>query len=500
MKLSKLVKSDIFLSILIFILAFPQRFILMSKGYFAFNYDQGRDFLAVSKILSGDIVLIGQTTGLQGIFYGPWWYYFLTPLIWISGKDPQVVANIFAIIGVLTIVGIYLLIKSITNSRPTSFLIALFSAISPNWMLGSTNIWNPTLTPILLIIFIYYLNKIFLFKKPFHYLVLGASGFLIFDTTASFGSILILCILASPFIFRKTFLRKEFLLTLLGGFLVLLPRIVFEIKNNFLMTNSVLTYLKEPTIFGDKLTLAERFIVRYDQFSNLFTATFTRNNQIVAIFIAVVITLFVLTTILNKKIFEKIRDDAFIIYLTLLILSTFIFFTVFPDRVWDYYLVGLPLIAVVALARLLMHVSKLKKLSGFTIIFLAILIVINLRNDLYPPYDITWEGDDSTYRNPRMIMDYISNQNPQDYNYFAYSPAIFDFPFDYLFSWYWEKGIINKPNPGSKTMYLIIREASTNKYLTTGWYGDKTRDKTIVVDKKEFPGDIIVEKHEFNNL
>src|SRR3989338_751022 len=84
----------------ILLVSLPKRLILTSNGIFAFNYDQGRDFLAVSKIIyEKDLVLIGQTTGLQGVFYGPWWYYFLAPLIYVFGGDPQKVAIALALFG-----------------------------------------------------------------------------------------------------------------------------------------------------------------------------------------------------------------------------------------------------------------------------------------------------------------------------------------------------------------------------------------------------------------
>src|SRR3989338_2883452 len=89
------IKNKVFLYELIsivwiFMAAIPRRLIFPLKELFAFNYDQGRDFLAVSKIIwEKDFTLIGQTTGLPGIFYGTWWYYFLAPVVFVSGGVPQ---------------------------------------------------------------------------------------------------------------------------------------------------------------------------------------------------------------------------------------------------------------------------------------------------------------------------------------------------------------------------------------------------------------------------
>src|SRR3972149_7755166 len=103
--------------VLIFLAALPRRLIFPLKGLFAFNYDQGRDFLAVSKIIwEKDLVLIGQTTGLSGIFYGPWWYYFLAPVVFVSGGDPQKVACFFSFLGILSTVVHDLLLKVLINN------------------------------------------------------------------------------------------------------------------------------------------------------------------------------------------------------------------------------------------------------------------------------------------------------------------------------------------------------------------------------------------------
>src|SRR3989344_6497659 len=123
-----------------------------SQGFFAFTYDQGSDFLKVAQIIyDGKIMLIGPTTGLQGIFYGPWWYYFLSPLLYLSGGDPQKVSIFFAVLGIFTTLGIYFFIKYSTKSIPIAFGLSLIAAMSSTWMLGPTLIWSPSLVPPLMI-------------------------------------------------------------------------------------------------------------------------------------------------------------------------------------------------------------------------------------------------------------------------------------------------------------------------------------------------------------
>src|SRR3989337_4292059 len=163
----------------IFIAAIPRRLIFPLKGLFAFNYDQGRDFLAVSKIIwEKDLVLIGHTTGLPGIFYGPWWYYFLAPAVLVSGGDPQRVAIFFAVLAIFSTVFLYLLLKTLTKNTLLSLILATIAAFSNLWMFGSAHILNPSLTPIFFMISIFALHKIASGASPFYFLIYGLSIFL----------------------------------------------------------------------------------------------------------------------------------------------------------------------------------------------------------------------------------------------------------------------------------------------------------------------------------
>src|SRR3989344_4303698 len=242
----------------IFLAAIPRRLIFPLNNLFAFNYDQGRDLLAVSRIIDEkDVVLIGSTTGLQGIFYGHWWYYFLAPLVFITDGDPQKIAIFFAFIGVFTIVFLYFLLKKITENIPLALFVSSIAAFSNLSMLGPTSIWNPTLTPIFFIANIYAAHKIFKKPHPFFYFLLGISAFLVADTTGSMSPIILGFFITLPVFFKKYFYKKEFLYALFGALLILLPRILFELKNNFLMTRSTIQYLIDPPIYGERLNIIQ---------------------------------------------------------------------------------------------------------------------------------------------------------------------------------------------------------------------------------------------------
>jgi len=205
--------------------------------------------------------------------------------------------------------------------------------------------------------------------------------------------------------------------------------------------------------------------------------------------------LIVLGVLRNKNTARNFTRDSILLYGLFLLFAFLVGFSVFPDRVWDYYLVGLPIIITVIISRIMARAFDTKNLRLIVILFLIILVVLNFNRGLVSPFKISWEGDGASYRNQKKVMDYIASLNPRSYSLYAYSPAIFDYAFDYLVFWYTKKSLLEEPKYGQNLMYLIIRDDPDHTYLLRGWYGDKTKDNTTLVERKTFPGDLVVEKH-----
>src|SRR5260370_38656583 len=109
-------KMYLLLLLIILIGAFLRVFGIATNS-FAFTYDVGRDMLALQQIVyHHKIPLIGFTTGMPGIFYGPWWYYLLVPSFALSGGNPQFVAYFIALTGIATIFLMYMIGKKISDS------------------------------------------------------------------------------------------------------------------------------------------------------------------------------------------------------------------------------------------------------------------------------------------------------------------------------------------------------------------------------------------------
>jgi len=111
-------------------------FIIWALGFFLrtyrqssllpFYYDQGRDAKMAADIISlKNFPAIGPTTGISGLFLGPFWYYLITPGYFIASGNPVVASYFIAFLESLTIPLIFFLLKKYWHSDTAYFAATL---------------------------------------------------------------------------------------------------------------------------------------------------------------------------------------------------------------------------------------------------------------------------------------------------------------------------------------------------------------------------------------
>ncbi|GAG06631.1 unnamed protein product, partial [marine sediment metagenome] len=146
------------------------------EGRFQFVFDMGRDM-----IWTRDIVvlkkpyLIGPWGSISGVFFGPFWYYFLSVPFILSGGSP--IASVLAVcfVNLAAIFIGYQFGKEIKNKR-LGILIAFFFAFSRSQIAASFTAFHANLLPFTTLLFIYSLYKLKIKQKEILYLPLA--GFL----------------------------------------------------------------------------------------------------------------------------------------------------------------------------------------------------------------------------------------------------------------------------------------------------------------------------------
>ena len=491
--LAVLFKKQSLLLFIILLIGLYLRLPGVLENYFAFTYDVGRDMLALWNIVhTHKLLLIGFTTGLPGVFYGPWWYYLLLPFYVLSFGNPQGVAVTMVLVGVTTIFLGFFLGKKI-GGYFLGFSLASLLAASPVLVGMSSQIWNPYISPIFLVLTLLILRKIYSEEKPKarYYFTLGFLIALIIDLEIVFGLLLAVgLILALLIVKNKKIQLKSIVSFCIGAVVIFSPRIIFEIRHHFLMTTSFVKFL--ATNDSPKSSnLIWTFQNRFNMLFNQFNSTITLENK----FLGVIVVLFIFITIVifykkASKISQEFINTSLIILLTFLIGLTF-----FHHDIWPHYLVGLPVFYLLLLCLAISLIAQKTKnyiIPGLivVVIFLINLNPISIVNNMGKPL---WIGDASVYRNQLAVIDYIYQQSGgKNFKYVVYTPPVYDYTYQYLFKWYGPNKYHYAPSDSSHLAYFILEPDSQYPFRLTDWLKQREKDGKIIKTEK-FKSGIIVQ-------
>lgn len=485
-------KELLILYLIIFVGAFLRLQGVLTNS-FAFTYDVGRDMLALSNIVHiHKIPLIGATTGLPGIFYGPWWYYMLTPFFIIFSGDPRGIALTMSLVGIAAIILGFYLGKKIGGNLLGLIIAALISG-SPYLISLSSQIWNPNVSPLFAILILLVLFKIFeksKVNKNIFYVFLGILLMLSIDLEIVYGLLLSTGILLSIILIKRTISFKAIIFFTIGSLIILAPRIAFELRHQFLMTKSLITFFLSGNSSHQILTVLDNLTVRALFLFSQFAETLANSNQILAILEII----FVLISIVAfyKKGSVVLKNFLLV---SVVVISTFLVgLTFFDHDIWPHYLVGLPIFYVL-LFSIGTYLFAKNLSSKLAILIVLIILILNLNpysliQDLRKPL---WEGDAAVYRNQLAIIDYIYKQaDGRDFKYVVYTPPIYDYTYQYLFSWYGLKKYHYVPKSQANLAYFILEPDSQNPSRLENWLKERAGDGRVIKSEK-IKGGIIVQ-------
>lgn len=447
----------------------------ISYGNFAFTFDVGRDLLAVEKIITEKkFTLLGPSSGIPGFFYTSWWYYFLLPAFFLSSGNPFWVVCFIALLGVLMIPLSFLLGKLIARERWGLILSALVS-VSPFLISTSTQIWSPNLVPFFSFCLLFFYLLLVINKKIYLFPILGFLVGLIFELEMHAGFILLPALLLSfPLIRRemKGWGMASFL-TFFGFLLAELPRFLFELRHNFLMTRSLLRFFSENR--GEFLFFAnwDRLIL----FRQIWTSSVGGNNNALSFFLFL-FTLLSLPFLLLKS--QKELKPLVVFSLLVVVLSC-LELVFWPGDFWGHYLIALGPIFVFLLSLIFSFWQK--SLLLFLFVFFIILSPSRVLRLFSPP---SWEGDAAVFRNQIAVVDYVYHEARGDkFNYIAYTPPLIDYTWRYLFSWHGRKKYGYSPSQSPQKLFFLILEPD---YQMPGrrerWLEERKGDGKIVKREK----------------
>lgn len=420
----------------IFLFSFIFRLFYVSHFNFAFTFDQAHDMLEIRRLAIGhELVFTGPPTSLNGLYYGPLWFYYNLPAFILGKGDPTALVYWEIIFYFLLIFSFFLFfVKKLPSF---AFFSALFLLLAPRIFGATSYALNSNTTPAFILLFILLLYQTLQKKTALYVFLLGLLSGLTLQIEA-FG--ILMFPLGIFWLYR--FKVKRIFLYIVGFSLTLLPQVLRETTHRFPMTKVFLAeFAGSGNILGDKISLSGRLVDRFQHYAGELNASFPFGYYTIAIFF-LIIFLFVFTGLRNQKINSR---AALLLKLNLsLLIISVIFFMIYPNRLKDWWTINFVIPYILIFSVCLAEIWNSKKI--FLRASVAIVILFAISGGLFFYRDKLFEkllqrsDDPGSLANQIEAVDWVYEEaNGEGFKVYAYTPAIYDYNYQYLFWWYGRK-------------------------------------------------------------
>ena len=245
-KLKAEISSHIFIYLLLFLVVLGAIFVRVYRvdQILWFYFDQGRDALVIWDFWhKGDLFFVGPTTGIAGIFRGPWYYWLIAPIYLVGGGDPVWPAIFLSLLSVVAVIFLFILGKEIAG-RSAGLIAAIIASFSYYIMIASRWLSNPTPMLLISLLIIFSSFRIIDSKKPTKYwlLILFLLGMAMqFGSAAEIFYFPIVALIA---VWRRKTLSKRLLfVSFCLLFVSFLPQIIFDVRHQGILSANIRKFL-----------------------------------------------------------------------------------------------------------------------------------------------------------------------------------------------------------------------------------------------------------------
>jgi len=499
-------KQKIYLLLFILTVILPFIFSLkpIIEGAMPFWNDPARDLLLAWDNLKKP-TLIGPTSGIPGIFYGPQWIWILS-LGLIFSKDPRWVVLLTITIPYFIIFP-YLLWKLSENlfSRIGVIIIWLLFILAYGGY--TTQIWSPNLAALFYLIIIYIFSQtddLLINKKILNFFLLGFFHGLLLNHQISFGVGITFAWIIFFFInFLRCFFDKKKFLTncvfwiknlfsfALGFLLIMSPFFIFELRHGFNQTKSLIYTLTQGFIHNQavvsKIGLTKTEILQKSIEPLTVFLSMPKSLSIVLFVFLTLGSIYYYFISLNKK----TNQNRVIFFLFINYLGVLIIYLTTRNPVWSYHFIGFEIVYLFLLGFLMKQNKTLEKI----ILIWSIILLIGATNSFIKSFQNNKAAPElMTKKNNAEQIYQDAGRDP--FVYLAKNPAIYSYDYDYIFRWL-SKKYGYKPNnfiSDEKLIYLII--PYDMKFDRVGFMENRTPEEKYMTIKEWLnpDGSIIVKR------
>lgn len=426
-----------------------------------FYYDQGRDALRIQDILTlRNLPAIGPETGISGLFLGPFWYYLLAPFYFLGQGNPVLPAGFVSLLEAGTVFLVYWFGKEFYD-RQVGLLAAFFWAFS--YQLVRLTRWfnNPSPAPFFSVLLLYGLGKFFLRRKE-KYLLLVAFSLAVSLQLEIASAVFFLPVIAVLWLIFRVKLRKKSYffgaIMIFAAFLV--PQLLFEIKNKFLMTRNFFSFTGGEISTEDRTWAIPQWWMVEGRLSFYFESFLSKLEEHAGVSTKVLTLLWLIFTanLLRK---QKTRSVTLMLVIFLCLpLFCLLFFVGNYGRLYDYQLTGFFPAFILLFAVFVVFFWKIKLYRPIFVIIIGWFLLSNL---LPLRYTLTANVDGPTHislGNQLQAIDWIyQDANGKEFNVDVYVPPVIPYAYDYLIPWRGKKVYNQQPVEEQVPLLYTLAEA-----------------------------------------
>jgi hypothetical protein len=439
--------------------------VTLVRGNIPFWYDPARDLLLGLDNMR-DITFIGPTSGIPGLFYGPYWIWLLSVGLFIS-KDPRIVSFIVLAIPYLLIVPfIFYRLRSVLGQGIVAAILSLF--LLQFGIYYATQLWNPHLAPFLAIICIYLLT--FWMKDSraqlLHQLLIGFICGLLLNFHISFGLgfsigifIFIMLDLVTRSEVRKNISQKFFLplfIFIIGFSVAFSPFFLFEIKNNFQQLRVI-----QQTLLSESSVVAVTGMSKLDVIVHFFSRLQLPGvpKEFISLLLIVLIIIFSVLVAQKKIMLTGVQKRLLLIILCTAG-SILAIYLLSKNPVWNYHFIGVELLLLLFLGLVAKHIRLLQ----YAFVIWALIIGVDTVTGTLQAFAQQQPNPASLAAKEHVVMTIFNDAKDNEYAVIPYTPAVYSYDFAYLFQTKTAYQMSYRPeliNKNSQIIYLIFSDVAT---------------------------------------
>ncbi len=397
-----------------------------------FYYDQGRDAKIIWDLWhSGEFFLIGPTTGLPGIFLGPFYYYLIAPFYFLGRGDPVWPATFLAFTSTVATFMLYYLGWKM-HTRITGLLAATIGALSYYLVLSSRWLSNPT--PLLLtsMLLVFCMWKVANKATSLWWVAIALLVGISLHFEAASAVFFIPVILVFSIWQRKNFPTFSILLISVFAFIsTLLPQVIFDFRNDHILLNNFIKTFFENKSFSH--IIWEVLEDRKNLFWGVFSGKLLLGSET---YTATIVLISGCALLVNRKLMNKTGGVTLLLIFLIVPLIGYVTFQGNHGNVYDYYLTGLylPFILLFSLG----IGSLWNSILGKLVISLFFIFFFMVNGELLKNYLIVGVDREThiTLGNEVQAVDWVlDDSNMKPFNQDVYVPPVIPHSYDYLFLW-----------------------------------------------------------------